>query len=105
MDILRCKTPEMVRKEVWAHLLVYNLIRAAMAEAAGAAEVCPRELSFEGARQTLEAFRETLARATATELPGGCRRCWRRSPATESGTDQTATSPAYANDGRSSTRS
>jgi hypothetical protein len=70
MDVLRCKTPEMVRKEVWAHLLVYNLVRAAMAEAAREAEVCPRELSFEGARQTLEAFRETLARATAAELPG-----------------------------------
>jgi hypothetical protein len=25
MDVLRCKSPEMVRKEVWAHLLVYNL--------------------------------------------------------------------------------
>src|SRR5436190_1309573 len=60
----------MVRKEVWAHLLVYNLIRTARAEAARAAEVCPRALSFEGARQTLEAFRETLARATATGLPG-----------------------------------
>ena len=31
MDVLRCKTPEMVRKEVWAHLLVYNLVRTAMA--------------------------------------------------------------------------
>ena len=70
MDVLRCQTPEMVRKEVWAHLLVYNLIRAAMAAAAVQAGVCPRELSFEGARQTLEAFRETLARATVTELPG-----------------------------------
>src|SRR5262249_1559023 len=26
MDILRCKTPEMVHKEVWAHLLAYNLL-------------------------------------------------------------------------------
>ena len=26
MDVLRCKTPDMVRKEVYAHLLVYNLI-------------------------------------------------------------------------------
>ena len=28
MDILSCKTPEMVR-EVWAHLLAYNLVRQA----------------------------------------------------------------------------
>src|SRR5215471_18063230 len=31
MDILRCKTPEMVRKEIWAHLLAYNLLRTVMA--------------------------------------------------------------------------
>ena len=35
MDVLRCKTPEMVRKELWMHLLVYNLIREVMAQAAG----------------------------------------------------------------------
>lgn len=34
MDILRAKTPEMVRKEIWAHLLAYNLIRKIMAQAA-----------------------------------------------------------------------
>src|SRR5206468_2912062 len=33
MDVLRCKTPEMVRKEIWAHLLAYNLLRTAMAVA------------------------------------------------------------------------
>ena len=35
MDILRCKTPEMVHKEIWAHLLAYNLLRTVMAVAAG----------------------------------------------------------------------
>ena len=34
MDILRCKTPEMVRKEIWTHLLAYNLLRTVMAVAA-----------------------------------------------------------------------
>jgi len=34
MDVLRCKTPELVRKEVWAHVLAYNLVRAVMAQAA-----------------------------------------------------------------------
>ena len=24
MDVLRCKTPELVRKEVWTHVLAYN---------------------------------------------------------------------------------
>src|SRR5205814_6281648 len=36
MDVLRCRTPERVRKEIWAHLLPYNLLRTAMAAAAGA---------------------------------------------------------------------
>ncbi len=34
MDILRCKTPELVRKEIWTHILAYNLIRTIMAQAA-----------------------------------------------------------------------
>src|SRR5262249_27732628 len=65
MDVLRCKTPDMVRMEMWAHLLVYNLIRAVMAEAAKRHEMMPRQLSLQGARQTLEAFRPELARAPA----------------------------------------
>lgn len=34
MEMLRCKTPELVRKEIWTHILAYNLIRAIMAQAA-----------------------------------------------------------------------
>lgn len=60
MDVLRCKTPAMVRKEVYGHLLAYNLIRGAMAEAASRRGASPRELSFQGARQTIEAFRGEL---------------------------------------------
>src|SRR5262249_38056350 len=44
MDILRCKTPVMVRKEIWAHLLAYNLLRAAMAVAASEHGIAPREV-------------------------------------------------------------
>lgn len=61
MDVLRCRTPEMVRKEIWAHVLAYNLIRAVMVEAAEAHELEPRELSFKGALQALAAFRDVLA--------------------------------------------
>ena len=64
MDVLRCKTPAMVRKEFWAHLLAYDLVRGAMAEAAVRQGVPPRELSFQGARQVLEAFRGELGRAS-----------------------------------------
>ena len=33
MDVLRGKKPEMVQKELWTHLLSYNLIRKVMAQA------------------------------------------------------------------------
>jgi hypothetical protein len=46
MEVLRCMTPAMVEKELWACLLAYNLIRLLMAQAAHTAGVYPRELSF-----------------------------------------------------------
>jgi Transposase DDE domain len=74
MDILRCQTPEMVRKEIWAHLLAYNLVRQVMAQAAREHKVTPRQLSFTGALQTLNEFRTLLLTATTTILPAivGC---------------------------------
>jgi hypothetical protein len=56
LDVLRGQSPDIVRKEVWAHLLAYNVVRGLMAQAARAAGVRPRELSFTGALQTLNAF-------------------------------------------------
>jgi hypothetical protein len=61
MDVLRCKTPELVRKELWTHILAYNLIRTILAQAADKHHVEPRSLSFKGAIQTLEAFQPVIA--------------------------------------------
>ena len=61
MDILRCKTPELVRKEIWTHLLAYNLIRTIIAQAATKHGIDPRSISFKGAIQTLEAFQPVIA--------------------------------------------
>jgi hypothetical protein len=63
MDVLRCKTPGMVEKEIWAHLLAYNLLRTVMAVAAGENDVEPREISFKGAKQALTAFAPKLEAA------------------------------------------
>jgi hypothetical protein len=60
MEHLWCQTPEMVRKEVWGHLLAYNLIRAAMARGAAAVGARPERLSFAGARGLLEEMRGLL---------------------------------------------
>lgn len=62
MDILRCKTPELVRKEIWTHILAYNLIRTIMAQAAVKHGIEPRSISFKGTIQTLEAFQPLIAR-------------------------------------------
>ena len=64
MDVLRCKTPAMVRKEIWAHLLAYNLIRTVMAQAAVTQETPMRAISFKGTLQTMHAFAGYLMIAT-----------------------------------------
>ncbi|HUQ70146.1 MAG TPA: IS4 family transposase [Planctomycetaceae bacterium] len=60
MDQLRCKTPELVHKEIWTHILAYNLIRTLMAQAAAKHDLFPRTISFKGAIQTLEAFQPVI---------------------------------------------
>ena len=61
MDILRCKTPELVRKEIWTHILAYNLIRTIIAQAATSTTSNHVPISFKGAVQTLEAFQPLIA--------------------------------------------
>ena len=53
MDILRCKTPDIVRKEIMMHLIVYNCIRGLMIEAAQEKGIRVREVSFKGSIQAL----------------------------------------------------
>ncbi len=56
MEFLRCKKPEMIRKEIGIHFLAYNLIRTVIAQAACKAGVSPREISFKGTIQLLDSF-------------------------------------------------
>ncbi|WP_044887443.1 IS4 family transposase [Frankia torreyi] len=44
--VLRSKTPEMVRQEVWAMLLTHHVIRKVMADAAEEVDIDPDRLSF-----------------------------------------------------------
>src|SRR5262245_51069051 len=69
MEFLRCKTPEMVHKEVWAQLLAYNLLRTAMAVAAGESGIEPRQVSFKGAKQAVTAFAPKLEAAQPEDRP------------------------------------
>lgn len=69
MDVLRCKSAQMVRKEVAVHLLAYNLIRSVTAQAAHLARVLPRRVSFKAALQTLNAFLHNLRNCPQRSLP------------------------------------
>jgi hypothetical protein len=56
MDILRSKTPAMVRKEIYVYLLAYNLLRSLMWEAGTVYGVLALRLSLQGTRQHLDNF-------------------------------------------------
>jgi hypothetical protein len=56
MDVLRCQSPEMVRKEIAMHQIAYNLIRMLMVRAARTHGVDLQRLSFAGTQQRLLAW-------------------------------------------------
>ena len=58
---LRCKSPEMVRREFWTTMIAYNLIRATAASSAALADVHPRQISFVSTCQYVLANWEILA--------------------------------------------
>ena len=61
LDHVRCKTPAMVRRELWVTLLAYNLIRKVIATSARVHHKTPRQLSFTRACQSLLASWMILA--------------------------------------------
>ena len=63
MDILRCKSPEMVHKEIIMHFIAYNSIRMLMYEAAEEREVDVSCLSFKGTLQALRQWEPHLNHA------------------------------------------
>jgi hypothetical protein len=67
MEMLVCKTPAMVHKEIWAHLLGYNLVRKAAAQAAWERGLQPRQISFAGTAQSLAAFAGALIASDAQQ--------------------------------------
>jgi hypothetical protein len=60
MDVLRCKSPEMVRKEILMHLIAYNCIRSLMIEAADKKSVELRQISFKASVQALRQWEPHL---------------------------------------------
>ena len=58
MDELKCKTPAMVRKEIYAYLVAYNLVRIRMAQAAHLADILPEQISFTSSLCTIVQFQD-----------------------------------------------
>ena len=61
METLKAQSPEMVRKELYAHLIAYNLLRHLMEKAASDYSVPPERLSLQGARQSFNHYRPLMA--------------------------------------------
>lgn len=60
MDILRCKTPEMIEKEILMHFISYNCIRHLIVEVARNKDVAVRRISFKGSIQALRQWEPHL---------------------------------------------
>lgn len=69
VEVLRCQTPAMIAKELWVHLLAYNLIRLVMAQAALEVNAHPRELSF---KHTVQLWTEWSTRQGTRRADPAC---------------------------------
>jgi Transposase DDE domain len=68
MDVLRCKSPSMVRKEIYVCLLAYNLLRSLMLSAGTTYDTSPLRLSLQGTRHHLNNFITQLLAADSTKV-------------------------------------
>nr|WP_319563678.1 IS4 family transposase [uncultured Rhodoferax sp.] len=68
MDVLSCQTPQMNEKQLWVHLLTYNVIRLLIAQAACNAGIDPRELSF---KHTVQLWTEWVSRGLSATKDNG----------------------------------
>ncbi len=67
MDILRCKSPSMIRKELLMHFIVYNCLRLLMLKAADRADVPVRLISFKASVQALRQWEPLLKSELSTQ--------------------------------------
>ena len=70
LDHVRCKTPHMVRRELWVTLLAYNLIRKVIATSAFVHGKRPRQLGFVLACQTILSSWMLLSTGSCRDVRG-----------------------------------
>lgn len=61
MDVLSCRKPSMIHRELEMHLISYNLIRAIMLEASVSCHAPLYRLSFKGTLDTVQEFSKSMA--------------------------------------------
>ena len=66
MDVLRCKSPELIEREVLMHQIAYNLVRSLMQRSAHGHQVPLSRLSFKGTLDTLRHWSVLIAAAEST---------------------------------------
>ena len=64
MEVLRCRSPKMVEKEILMHFIAYNAIRLLMLEAAAEVGQAPRRLSFKGSVQALRQWEPQFSKVS-----------------------------------------
>jgi len=67
MDVLRCRTPQMIRKEILMHFIAYNGVRRLMYEAAEETDIEVRKVSFKGSLQALRSWEPHLNQAKISQ--------------------------------------
>jgi hypothetical protein len=68
MELLRCQSPAMARKEVLAYFIAHNLVRCVIAEAVLRYDATLDRLSFKGTLDALRQYSAAIARARSRKL-------------------------------------
>ena len=66
MDVLRCKSPELIQREVALHRIAYNLVRSLMQRSAHRLQVPLTRISFKGSLDALRHWSAVIAAAGVT---------------------------------------
>jgi hypothetical protein len=70
MDVLRCRTPSLVKKEILMHFIAYNAVRRLIVDAAATVDCAPRRIGFKASIQALRQWEPQLHRCAADASEG-----------------------------------
>jgi hypothetical protein len=65
MEALRCRSPQMVERELLMFMIAHNCLRALMAEASATHHVPRQRISFKGTMDTVRCFHPAMIRASS----------------------------------------